>query len=201
MARSSALALLALAHCCTGLLVQQRLAPFTAATHRSLRTGQPLLVEGESDSKVKITIKPPSGGGDAAAAAESSSASTGMTTSIKVNVRPKTDPLPEVAAVDDDDTKVTIKVNKLKQDLSQAPIPPDRPPRKKRSDAEELLLNATQAANCTRLITSLQMGANPNILDPNGRTPLHFCAGIGTRRRLETIPTPPTPPPPPPPPV
>ena len=196
MARTLTVALFALVHCCTGLLVQQRVAPFTAASHRScLRTGQPLLAEGESESKVKITIKPPSSGsGDAAATAESSSESSGMTTKIKVNVKPKTDAAPEVAAVvDDDDTKVTIKVNKIKKDLSPAPVD-DRPPRQPRSEAEELLLNATQAANCTRLIKALQMGANPNIRDPNGRTPLHFCAGIGTRRRPEK--NRPAPPPP-----
>ena len=196
MARSLAFAVLALVHCCTGLLVQHRVAPFTAASHRScLRTGQPLLAEGESESKVKITIKPPSSGsGDAAATAESSSESSGMTTKIKVNVKPKTDAAPEVAAVvDDEDTKVTIKVNKIKKDLSQAPVPDDRPARQPRSEAEELLLNATQAANCTRLIKALQMGANPNIRDPNGRTPLHFCAGIGTRRRPEKSPAPPPP--------
>jgi hypothetical protein len=180
MARSSAFALIVLVHSSACFLVQQRAAPITAASHRScLRAEQPLLMsdsDGDGDSKVKVTIKPPSA--EAAAAAESSSASSGTT--FKVKVRAKTDPAPAVAeVVDDDDAKVTIKVNKLKKDLSQAPLAPDAPPRPKRSEAEELLLNATQAANCTRMITALQQGANPNILDPNGRTPLHFCAGIG----------------------
>ena len=173
MARS--LALLALVHCCTGLLVQHRVAPIAAGSHRScLRTGQPLLAEGESESKVKITVKAPSG----SAAAPSASSSESSGTKFKVTVKPKADAAPVAAAVvDDDDTKVTVKVNK--KVVEQKPIPAE-PKGPARSEAEELLLNATQAANCTRMITALQMGANPNICDPNGRTPLHFCAGIGT---------------------
>ena len=31
----------------------------------------------------------------------------------------------------------------------------------------------------TRVLTALQDGANPNICDPKGRTPLHFSAGVG----------------------
>jgi len=172
MARS--LALLALVHCCTGLLVQHRVAPIAAGSHRScLRTGQPLLAEGESESKVKITVKAPSG----SAAAPSASSSESSGTKFKVTVKPKADAAPVAAAVvDDDDTKVTVKVNK--KVVEQKPIPAE-PKGPARSEAEELLLNATQAANCTRMITALQMGANPNICDPNGRTPLHFCAGIG----------------------
>ena len=175
------LALLALVQCCTGLLVQHRVAPIAAAPHRScLRTGQPLLAEGESESKVKITVKAPS----AAAPSESSSESSG--TKFKVTVKPKTDAAPVAAAVvDDDDVKVTVKVNKV--EVEQKPVPA-KPKGPVRSEAEELLLNATQAANCTRMITALQMGANPNIRDPNGRTPLHFVAASACRRPEKTRP-------------
>ena len=42
-----------------------------------------------------------------------------------------------------------------------------------------MLLNGTQAANCTRILEALKAGANPNICDPKGRSPLHFSAGVG----------------------
>lgn len=53
------------------------------------------------------------------------------------------------------------------------------PPEIALSSAEQLLLNATQAANCSLILEALKAGANPNILDPKGRTPLHFLAGVG----------------------
>ena len=49
----------------------------------------------------------------------------------------------------------------------------------KRTPAEEELLAGTQGANMTRVLTALQDGANPNICDPKGRSPLHFSAGVG----------------------
>jgi len=66
----------------------------------------------------------------------------------------------------------SIKVNK--------PVPKAAPPPKPaRPVEEELLLNATQSANCTQILEALQAGANPNVRDPKGRTPLHFMAGVG----------------------
>jgi len=41
------------------------------------------------------------------------------------------------------------------------------------------LLEATQKANCTKILEALQTGVNPNIRDPKGRTPLHFMSGVG----------------------
>jgi len=47
------------------------------------------------------------------------------------------------------------------------------------SEPEQRLLEATQKANCTMMLGALQDGANPNVRDPNGRTPLHFMCGVG----------------------
>jgi len=97
-----------------------------------------------------------------------------MKTSIKVNVRPKADPAPEATSTlaADDDMKIKVTAPKV----TASPPAPARPAR---PESEDMLLNATQGANCTRMLQALQMGANPNIRDPNGRTPLHFCAGVG----------------------
>lgn len=128
-----------------------------------------------AEGDVKITVKPPSG---STSAAESDGASA--SSNVKIRIKPKgtaAAATPEVpVAVDDDEMKMTVKmpdsvpvVVEQRENLA-TPV---------RSDAEKLLLNATQAANCTRLLQALEMGANPNMRDPKGRTPLHFVAGIG----------------------
>lgn len=40
-------------------------------------------------------------------------------------------------------------------------------------------MDGTQRANCSMVLQALQDGANPNVMDPNGRTPLHFMSGVG----------------------
>jgi len=56
---------------------------------------------------------------------------------------------------------------------------PPSAPVVERPPEEEELLEATQTANSLGLLDALQKGANPNIRDPKGRTPLHFMCGIG----------------------
>ena len=62
-----------------------------------------------------------------------------------------------------------------------APAPPSAPSleTKDLSPEEKLLLEGTQKANVTMMLEALQAGANPNVRDPKGRTPLHFMAGVG----------------------
>ena len=82
-------------------------------------------------------------------------------------------PAPAAAAASTMTT--TVKVNTP----TAAPAAPAAPAGPKRTPAEEELLAGTQGANMTRVLTALQDGANPNICDPKGRSPLHFSAGVG----------------------
>lgn len=127
-----------------------------------------------AEGDVKITVKPPSG---SASSADSDGA--GASGNVKIRIKPKGTAAvaPEVpVAVDDGEMTVTVKapesVPVVVEESENLATPV-------RSEAEKLLLNATQAANCTRLLQALEMGANPNMRDPKGRTPLHFVAGIG----------------------
>jgi len=121
---------------------------------------------------VKISIKPRS----AVTVGTDTPAESGDS-KVSVRVRPASERAASVATedtADTADTTTTIKVNAP----AKAPAPPP-PPEIVRSPEEEMLLNGTQAANCTRILEALKAGANPNICDPKGRTPLHFMAGVG----------------------
>jgi len=120
--------------------------------------------DSSSDSSVKISIKPRS--------AVSETAVEGGQVSVKV--RPASERAAAAAADSDTDMTTTIKVTKAPQ-AATAP----KAPEVLRSPAEEMLLNGTQAANVSRILEALKAGANPNICDPKGRTPLHFMAGVG----------------------
>jgi len=95
---------------------------------------------------------------------------------VTVRVRPRDSAASPAAAAPPAEVEVrtSIKVNK-----PAAPARPPPPPRPSRPPEEELLLDATQSANCSAILEALRRGANPNIVDPKGRTPLHFMAGVG----------------------
>lgn len=160
--------LLLCAHLASSFLVQRGALQPPRAVDRSRR-----VVAAEGD--VKITVKPPSGSTSSSAEADGASASS----KVKIRIKPKdtTTAEPEVpVAVDDGEMTMTVKAP------DSVPVVVEARPNLAtpiRSEAEKLLLNATQAANCTRLLQALEMGANPNMRDPKGRTPLHFVAGIG----------------------
>lgn len=138
-----------------------------ASTRRTLHRAAIL---GMSENDVKVTIKKPT-----------SSSSSGVVeptveTKVTVRVRKPSEesdaPSADVApATEDTGYTTSIKVKK--------PEPKVAAPKPQRPYEEELLLNATQSANCTLLLEALQLGVNPNIRDPKGRTPLHFMAGVG----------------------
>ena len=135
-------------------------------------------VRAEEGGGVKVSIKAPSA--KTAEAAEAAAPATSVKISVKA---PSKDgaaakaaaapPAPAAAAASTMTT--TVKVNAP----TAAPAAPAAPAGPKRTPAEEELLAGTQGANMTRVLTALQDGANPNICDPKGRTPLHFSAGVG----------------------
>jgi len=128
----------------------------------TLRSARAVTMQDVADAgskvKIKIKVKSPSEKAAAASAAP-----------------PPADP------VADANTKVTVNVRPKANATAAATqiAAPSPPPSPAYSPAEEELLAATQAANCTRMLAALQDGANPNIRDPKGRTPLHFMSGVG----------------------
>jgi len=115
--------------------------------------------EGESKSgETRITVKIKKPGSSASATASKSA------------------PAESTSAVADDDTKVSIRVKPKEPSAPAPPAAPEAPPP---PPEEAMLLRGTQAANLTLILDALKMGANPNVRDSNGRTPLHFMAGVG----------------------
>mmetsp|Transcript_36784 Transcript_36784/g.96760 ORF Transcript_36784/g.96760 Transcript_36784/m.96760 type:complete len:289 (+) Transcript_36784:48-914(+) len=121
---------------------------------------------------VKVTIKRPSSApvADAAPAAAADAAEPKVTVTVRKAAEPAVALTP--AAEENGAMTTSIKVNKP----AAAPAPPPKP---QRPVEEEMLLNATQSANSSGVLEALQAGANPNVRDPKGRTPLHFMAGVG----------------------
>jgi len=119
----------------------------------------------------KITIRKPG--------ERSSDSSSSGGAKVSVRVRPKSEKkttAPEPAVVDDMTTSVTVKAP------TGVVAPPPPPPGLETTNltvADQLLLEGTTKANCTIILEALQEGANPNVRDPKGRTPLHFVSGLG----------------------
>jgi len=138
------------------------------ATHAPSRSSFPVVMADDAP-KTKITVRPP-------AAASGSDGKTKVTVRVR-SPSERAAAVPAVAASpatgdDDGSTKITVK----------APVkaaPPPSPLGPKLSPSEQLLLDATQKANCSQMLAALEEGANPNVRDPNGRTPLHFMSGVG----------------------
>lgn len=100
--------------------------------------------------------------------------------STKASVKPAGSNEP--TAEDDDMMTTVVKVKKSSGSSSvsaSTPTVSSEDPMAGLTDAEQRLLEGSQRGNCTLILEALQEEANPNILDPNGRTPLHFVAGLG----------------------
>jgi len=140
------------------------------------RRAPSVVASADSDAPpaTKITIRKP--GGAAAGAADTTDASA---TKVSVRVRaPSERKAAQVVAApvaeEDDDVMTTVSI-KAPEKVEQPPSPAST----ELGEAEQKLLEATQKANTSRVLTALQMGANPNVRDPSGRTPLHFMSGVG----------------------
>jgi hypothetical protein len=133
-------------------------------------------IASDGEVEVKVNVKPPSA---KTAEPEDAKSTSSGSSSVNIRVRPKSEPASEVPDAADEavETKVTIKAPKavavVAEEESGDPVPTEP------AGPQELLMTAFEAGNCTLLLEALQMGANPNIRDPKGRTPLHFVAGIG----------------------
>ncbi len=172
--RAALLALVSAAQGASALALQSPGLPrVTNVASRAPRSA--FVAMAESDTDASATSTGLTAGGDAI--------TTASGTKVKVRVRKpgaggakaKTPSKPADDLPEDDDTtdmKITVK--------AAPPPPPPPPPRGPAlTEAEKMLLDGTQRANCTTILKALQDGANPNVQDPKGRTPLHFMSGVG----------------------
>lgn len=143
--------------------------------------------DSSGDVKVAVKVKKPSAS-DAGSASvvvrkpsETTSSvplaagSSGVT--FKVKRRDTAVKMPESSdsSSDDEDVKITVKKPRADTD-EEADIGYDMD---KLSHIDQVLINGTRGMNCSKILEALQGGANPDVLDKQGRTPLHFAAGIG----------------------
>jgi len=143
-----------------------------AATRAQPRASRPVL----AGSDAKITIRKP---GTAAASDGESGSSTGAKVTVRVRAPSEgaAATAPTAVSLLDDDSMMVSSVTVKAPAVVIAP--PSAPAGPSLSEAEKLLLAATQRANCSQILEALREGANPNVRDPKGRTPLHFVAGVG----------------------
>jgi len=142
------------------------------------------------DSDTKITVRAP-GASSAAAqpsatadsnSSSSSSSSGGGGTKVTVRVRSPSERAAAAASpapVDESDDDLMVSTVTVKAPAKIVAPPPPPPTGPALTESEQTLLAAVQRANCSSILQSLLDGANPNVRDPKGRTPLHFVAGVG----------------------
>jgi len=176
-ALSHAAALLVLASPCAGFAV----GPATRlAQQPPLQRAAVAMMSDAPAPEAKVTIRTPE---TSAASGSSSSSSSGT----KIKVRVKTKEEREAAAKEREAAAAAAAAELAEEDsdtttsvtIKAAPPPPPAPEGPKLSQEEQDLLEATQRANCSKILEALQTGVNPNIRDPKGRTPLHFMSGVG----------------------
>lgn len=156
----------------------------STCTSNTLHAALAIRMDGSSSQQAaalgaKIIMQKPESDGSAADSNQSASG-----TKVTVRVRPKVERTtttypPTAEPAEEMVTKVTVK---MPENVPEA-IPKNSSPSSLVSEnltaEEQALLDATQRANCSAILAALQAGANPNIRDPKGRTPLHFVSGLG----------------------
>merc|ERR1719399_1586232 len=151
---------------------------------------------------MKVTVKPPEPKVTVRPPAEAAAPPGTMDADAekpKVTVRVK-QPVKEPAAQDVDEPKVTIRV-RSKEEASAEPAAPEtsagdttvtvkvKAPVKAKTQEETYLEQLDQPtrdlqegvrmADLGKMLSALQAGADPNVMDEKGRPPLQYAAGLG----------------------